>query len=367
MDDYKTMSKALTLITIFYISLALIVSGSEVPQETLEDLDSMSRDLRSADKPDEAFQTLEQEVEINNRLEGNITGKDLSARIKLARRGLYDLSVTSRVLLDSMQANSSAEGKMEGLYIDSCPDSFNLQDTCVEKEYPYFTSYAAAWMSLGQEFRGLDNLRNDSKAWNFFGDYIERSEYYDTRLMDKEFALEPLQIVQYTDTGLYIVGRGERTLRIGNHSMLLEGDNPLSYANVSLGAGEHILRRGSQRIVLKIAPDLPDYGVNGEGDLVISNDSIYSAVNLTGTNGTVMRALGNRTVKIDVPSNFSKDSYRPYEATFISDKVNVSITLGEVRPGIDQEMMYFFGMDTDEYRIARQLIEREKISEDLRI
>lgn len=367
MDDYKTMSKALTLIAIFYIGLALIVSGSEAPQESLEDLNSMSRDLRAADKPEEAFQTLGQEVETSDRLEGNITGQDLSARMRLARRGLYDLSVTSGVLLDSLQENSSAEGEKEGLYLDSCPDSFNFQDTCVDEEYPYFTNYGAAWMSLGQEFRGLDNLRNNSTAWSFFADYIERAEYYDSRLMDEDLTIKPLQIVQYTDTGLYIVGSGDRTLDIGNRSVLLKGEKSLYYANVSLETGEHILRRGSQRIVLKVAPDLPDYGVNGEGDLVVSNESEYSAVNLSGTNGTVTEEIGNGTVKIDVPGNFSQESYRPYKATFISDKINVTVTLGEARPGIDQEMMYFFGMDADEYRIAEQLIRREQISEDLRI
>lgn len=351
--DHHELSRVLTFVLGALTATAILLSGVyDTPPPETQRLNDLAEDLHTADRPDKAFQSLEQRLGEKQLLQtGETTG--VKQRFRLASNALLDAATTHREILKKLPENSK-KPELEGLYTASCT-RHNLQDICLDRDSPYFTNQAAALLTYAQEIRGLDELRG-TEAWKHLRNYTERARYYDARLSG--FSMNKIQTAVYTDTGLYIIGGGEKYITIDGERHLLRGEPPLQYTPVELEPGNHIIQRGLERAVIKVVPDIPQHGEE-DGELVVENTTHYTTVQLKGDQGTTSENLSDtNTTRIRIPSSSTGGEHTPYWIKFISPEINATITEGTEFPGYSRKTLYTYGMTPTEYTEARRLMDR---------
>jgi hypothetical protein len=367
--SYEVLSKGLVMVAAVYMVTSLLVFGYHTQsRQALQEINSMSSNLNDAEKPVQAFQTLTEEVNTSDSYNlgveafgEKVEGQTFAARMKLSGKVLYDMASTEAIVYQNFPWDSEEDSLgTEGLYLESCPDSYSYEELCDETGTPKAVNYWASWMTLAQEAGTVDQLRQNTSTWNEMRDYLKRAQYYDTRLTD--FQIRPLQVAYYTDTGLYIVGRGEERIEVNGETYMLEDEDPLRYVDIELDNGSHILKRGNHRILLEVGPDIPDHGITSDRKLAIRNRTgPYTAVRLDGESTTTKQLKEQNHTVIDIPADMERGHYQPFRATFISKQYNQTITLGEPYPGINDRMLYFYGMSPDEYRRTQEIFNRTNI------
>ncbi|AOV94325.1 hypothetical protein AQV86_00160 [Nanohaloarchaea archaeon SG9] len=371
--SYENLTKGLIMVSVVYMITSFFAFNYETDsRQALQEINSMSNDLNSADKPAEAFQILEDNAN-DSKLSGpqiealghKVEGETFSHRIKVAGKALYDISYTQRLFLENIES-SEENLSQEGLYLENCPNSFSYGELCDSIRPGRFLNYFADWMTLAQETGSVKNIRQNRSAWNEIRQYLKRAEYYDKRLSD--FQIRPIQIAYYTNKSLYIVGRGEEKISVGDKTLKLEGQDPLTYTDVELDNGTHILKRGNHRILLEIGPEVPDYGITSEGKLAVDNRTgPYTSVKIQGDETLTKKLNKNKTTVIRIPEEntpISETQYQPFQATFISNIFNQTITMGEPHPGVNQDKAYAYGMEPEEYRITQELLKNTDVRQE---
>lgn len=352
--DHRELSRVLTFVLGALTATAILLSGVyDTPPPETQRLNDLAEDLHPADRPDKVFQSLQQDLEQENHLLKTGEGLGVERRFRLASNALLDATIISGKVFKALPRNTS-QPELEGLYTASCT-RHNFRDICLDRDSPYFTNHAAALLTYAQEIRGLDELRG-TEAWKHLRNYTRRARYYDARLSG--FSMSRIQTAVYADSGLYIIGGGEKYITIDGERHLLRGEEPLQYTPIELEPGNHIIQRGLERAVIKVVPDIPQYGVRN-GKLYVVNTTEYSAIRLSSEQGTVRKNLSDtNTTKIQIPSSSTRGEHTPYRIKFISPEINATITEGTRYPGYSRKTLYTYGMTPTEYTEARKLMDR---------
>lgn len=352
--DHHELSRVLTFVLGALTATAILLSGVyDTPPPETQRLNDLAEDLHPADRPDRTFQSLEQRLGEKQLLEtGETTG--VEKRFRLASNALLDAATIHSEVLKKLPENGT-DPSQEGLYTASCPTEHNFQDICLERDSPYFINHAAGLLTYAQEIRGLDELRG-TQAWKHLRNYTERARYYDARLSG--FSMNKIQTAVYTDTGLYIIGGGEKYITIDGERHLLRGEPPLQYTPVELEPGNHIIQRDLERAVIKVVPDIPQHGEE-DGELVVENTTHYDTIELKGEQGTTSKNLSDtNTTRIQIPSSSTGGEHGKYRIKYISPEINTTVTQGTEFPGYSRKTLYTYGMTPTEYTEARRLMDR---------
>ncbi|MFB6175401.1 MAG: hypothetical protein ABEJ87_05540, partial [Candidatus Nanohalobium sp.] len=229
---------------------------------------------------------------------------------------------------------------------------------------------AAGWMALAKESGKLKELYNNRTARKAFKYYLERAEYYDSRLMKKGFEMKPVQMAMYTDTGLYAVGEIPNKLKIDGKNVEFKEYSNLLYANITLGLGEHRIKAGNQSFEIKIVHRIPDTSVTDSGlGVATEENSFYQTAILTGPEGKVRKELKEKNnTYIEIPSTKRPENekpylaggsnYRPFTVKLVSEEVNVTLNKGVDDTGVENSFRYYFGMTDKEVRTTMDILRK---------
>jgi hypothetical protein len=367
------------------VKILIILSGLFVLTSTtihlwswhsVNEINSMSRDLNDAERPEKAYSNLMDDVVDANttekekaRIQKKLEGETLASRLRFSGKMMLDVAIAGGYFFDAVQGNNSKISK-EARYYVRCTKAPYYQKSCEnEKNLPIATTMAAGWMELGTNIGGLKAFWNNETAVKKFNNYIERAEYYDQRLRKGGYETRPVEMAYYTNRGLFMVGNFEGNLTVGNDTVNPERKGKLMYADLELEPGVYRVKASSQAFDLKVVHEVPDLATN-EGKFMIEvEEGRYSDAVLNGSKGTeVLQLEANRTMETpEIPSETyveegifeNSTRYRPYTVKLISPEVNVTLMEGKPEDkGIDQYYLYAYGMSEKEYRKTQEIFDK---------
>lgn len=369
--QYEKPVKALIILS------GLVVLASAILQiwssQTVDQINSMSRDLNDAERPEKAYDAfIDHVVDANttdterSRIERKAEGDTLTSRLKFSGKMLLDIAIAGGYVFEALEGNASNTSKT-GSYLAHCKIKDFRGSRCgTQKNVPVATLTAAGWMELGKTMGGLESLWENETAVKHFNNYIERAEYYDSRLRKGGFELKPVEMAFYTDRGLYMIGSLEENITIDNRTVDTQVKGNLLYADTDLDVGTYRIEADSQTFDLKIVPKIPDYGVS-EDRFLIEGDQQYTRAILNGTKGVKTIELEpNKTSKVQYPSeNYTQETRlsnltraKPFTVKLVSPEVNVTFHQGRQEGKPPTQQLYFYGMTEQEYRKTQQILER---------
>lgn len=359
--EYERPTKLLILV------MAVIVLGSVIMQiwswHALNQIDSMSRNLNDAERPEQAFQSLKAKMDEEGlsesrfvNLSQEIDSRSLYSRLLLAGNGFYDAAVTVGYFYDAIPEEGRQVDKT-ARYLAHCKDTLSY---CLENEInaPYYILTAAKFMQGGVETGGLHEVWENKTATEKFNNYLERAEYYDKRLRKGGFDLKPVEMAYYTDKGLYMVGSLKGNITIDNNTIEPEREGKLMYIDKELQLGLHRVETSYQTFDIKVHHNIPESGLFAGKYAIIAEKGGYQKVMVKGSEEVKIRELKvNQTIEISTVNMTEKISGNQsfYEVKLISPEVNKTIKYSRPDQPSNTEL-YSFGMTEEEYERFNEIV-----------
>jgi hypothetical protein len=366
------------------VKILIILSGLFVLASTaihlwsghaVNEINSMSRDLNDAERPNKAYSNfIDHVVDVNTtekekaRIQKKLEGETLASRLRFSEKMMLDVAIAGGYFFDALQGNNSNISK-EARYYVRCSKSPDYQKSCEkEKNLPIATMIAAGWMEFGADIGGLKAFWSNETAVKEFNNYIERAEYYDQRLRKGGYELRPVESAFYTDRGLFMIGSLKENLTIDNKTVRPKRKGKLMYADLELGADVYRVEASSQAFDLKVVHEVPDLATHKGKFMVEVDEGRYSRAVLNSSNGTEFLELeANRTMETTkIPSDTyveegkfeNSTRYRPFTVKLISPEVNVTLREGKPEEkSLDQYDLYAYGMSEEEYRKTQEIFD----------
>lgn len=294
----------------------------------------------------------EQAQRISGRDLRNLSGGRLEKRLLVSGTGLVDLAVSGGDVFAAFPEDSDTPIVKGYTQVLRCPDDSyeSSRNRCIQSEYPAsFSRSNKGWMNLGLAMGGLNNLYGNETAMSSFENYVERSRFYDSYLMEG-FEMRPLESVYYSsDSGLYVLGEGDSSVYVDGEKLNGSKSRYIFHSNISLDTGYHNVSKGGFSVQLPVYGYRPEYDWDKEnGELSIAgteNRSIFfDKAIVYGNNWSETLRLGKNLTSLETQDKIEK-------IEFVNENMSMNVTHGlnqfskDERPQRGQA----FGMSEEEY------------------
>lgn len=301
-----------------------------------------------AEFPKESFDILwnEMDVEQSEKL-GERNLKDIekprfTKRLLIGGTGMLDFAIVGGKFFGAVQSQNGSISEVTGRSVNICRKAEERPDIYCDRSSRYANIYSTmykGWMTLGLNMGSLEKFYRNETAVKHLNAYIKRAEFYDSYLDPEGFEIKPVESVYYSsNSGLYLIGDSNSSLRVNGEIVDTENKGYLSYANTTIPLGENNVSRGNYSVELKVHRRIPKVGYSPDRGLGIVSDKgkhqYYPRARILGEEI-------DRTVNVENSSTYYKVGEEPEKVVFIGENQNVSYFLPK-----DQSSNWYRGKAT---------------------